>query len=502
MRKSRIIHCRLRVLYTLISIFTLIATSSIVKVQADLEITSDSDLGQSILQNARLLNGGGGGGGGGRDNNNNNNNNENNKVDYTWMARYSLKFLGCNNIQKWNTDANSNSNNNGNGNSGGGGKYIQTTKIVRFRLCPTNICKTNNHNGCGRGYGDYLVDIDTYVSAYVEAQRRQDEHNCEMYVYKHCNCQNTDDMDLCEYQCFVKKRKYECIENNPYYDDDSNTQGVYQSDLKDFEEYFDACSQFDPNGGDDDDGRRTKTRKRRKRQLEDYNDDVNNYDDAHYYDDANNYDAEEDEGQRSYYIGSYCSEQGGNVYLGVFTDDSCTNFADKNAGRSTYKRLTGGQDLPFSTTSMVRSECISCLEGANPQEQGDGNYGHISGNCKEIYQAAGKCETELSNSIRAPSVINRNACWFIEGLKIVRKDGILDTTFTRPNKVISIFIFIFAVSFVLMGAFIYYLRMSKFVFCFLFMYVDQCFGSRLFAESLPFFLLSLVSSFRRTWNEN
>ncbi len=401
------VHTTIKLISTIILVITINVNAN------NFEITTDTDLGQSILRNARRLNGGGGAGGGG------NGENDNNKSDYTWMARYSLKFLGCNNIQKWNTNADS--------------YYypdedrIITSRVVRFRLCPTNICKKNNHNGCGRGYGDYVVDMDSYVSAYVEAQRRQDEYKCNLYVYKKCNCQNADDMDLCEYKCFMRGRKYNCINNNPYYDDDTNTEGVYQNNLNDFQKYFEACTEFNPYYSS-------------RRRLED---------------------TDEGDGGSSHYIGSYCSDQGGNVYLGMFTDSSCTNFADKNAGRTTYKSLTGGDDLPYSSSSMIKSECISCLEGAKPQNQNDGNYGHVSGNCKDVYKASGKCETEMSNQIKGPSVINKNACYYIEGLKIVRKDGILDTTFTRPNKVMSSFIFMFAVSFVLLGAFIYYLRMSE-----------------------------------------
>ena len=152
--------------------------------------------------------------------------------------------------------------------------------------------------------------------------------------------------------------------------------------------------------------------------------------------------------------------------MGMFTDDKCTNFADKNAGRTTYKELTRGQELPYSDYSMVRSDCVSCEEQDEDYRDDDGDQGddaedeiRISNACKEVYQAAGKCENEMEDSGR--SDLNHNACYYMEGIKIIRRDGIIDTSFSRPNKVASFFIFLFAVSFVLLGAIIYYFRMSK-----------------------------------------
>ena len=367
-------------------------------------LSTDSDLGKMVLSEARRLGDG---------------NDDDNSVNYNWMARFSLKFQGCHNIQQWNENADED----------GSDVKIQTARIARFRLCPSRTCSSRKSKGCTKGYGDYIVDINTYVSAYIEAQRRQDEYACQMYVYKKCDCQNTDDADLCEYKCYMKARKYDCIDQNPYYDDDANVQGLYRNDLRDFQKYFSECTQFEVDYDE-----------RRRLKGDDDNDIV-------------------------YYIGSYCADQGGKVYLGMFTDSLCTMFADSNAGRSTYKSLTG-QDLPFSDYSMVRTECISCLETNRHKDQWSDDYFgksemRINNECQQVYQAAGKCETEMTKY--GPQTINSNACYFIDGIKIVRKDGFLDTNFTRPDKTTSFFIFFFAVSFVLLGAYIYYLRMSEFI---------------------------------------
>ena len=381
-------------------------------------LSTDSELGKMVLsQSTRYLN----------NNNNNNNNNDDGYVDYSWMAKFSLKFQGCNNIQQWNTALDDEDDDDNDINV----PRIRTARIARFRLCPSRICSSRKSQGCSKGYGDYIVDVDTYVSAYVKAQREKNEYECQKYIYKKCECQDdeTDDTDLCEYKCLMKGRKYDCIEQNPYYDDDSNNRGLYRNDLRDFEKYFNGCSEFEF----EDDDRRT------RRKLEDSGDD-----------------------DISYYIGLYCADQGGKIYLGMFTDDTCTNFADKNAGRTTYKELTG-HNLPFSDKSMVRTECISCRDrGRNNRNHNNNNDNdvRINDECQEVYQSSGKCETEMTKN--GPSALNNRSCYFIGGIKLVRKDGFIDTNFTRPNKTFSFFIFFFAVSFVLLGAYIYYLRMSKY----------------------------------------
>jgi len=385
-----------------LALFTLNVTG-ITNVSAGNELTTKNEFGRSILAAARRV--------------------EEEEVDYSWMANYSLKFQGCHHIRTWNGDADEDSDD----------VRIQTTRLVRFRLCPTNKCSQRSRSGCNKGYGDYIVDVYRYVSAYSQAQRRQDEYECESYLYKYCDCEDTDDkgedfdQDMCEYQCYNKARKNSCIENNPYYDDDGQDQEYL--DDRTLEKYFEGCTEFEPPEYDDDDDRR---------RLE----------------------GDDNEEEEKYYIGLYCADQGGNIFLGMFTDSSCTNFADKNAGRTTYKGLTRGQSLPYSDYSMVRSDCVSCEDQDYGEQNDDAaeDEVRVSDACQEVYQSAGKCETQMEDS--GSSSLNNNACYYMEGIKIMRRDGIIDTSFSRPNKVASFFIFLFAVSFVLLGAIIYYFRMK------------------------------------------
>ena len=52
---------------------------------------------------------------------------------------------------------------------------------------------------------------------------------------------------------------------------------------------------------------------------------------------------------------------------------------------------------------------------------------------------------------------NTNACSFIEGIKIVRADGII-TGSANPDPVMTAFIVIFAMAFAALGFYVWYLR--------------------------------------------
>jgi len=389
--------------------------SGIILEQTAGEITSFSSLGASIISSSRRLSSSD------RilaedDDEDQDDEQEEEEEDYLWLQNYALKFQGCQHIKQWNPDVDEEDD-----------VRIKTKRLVRFRLCPLTTCSSRSSMGCAKGYGDYVVDMAIYVSAYREAISKQEEYKCQIYLYQRCNCQNNGDDDYydnCVNECFRNGKKYECIEDEGYYDNNEQ-----EKERREINKYFeDGCREFEYNN------------ENRGRYLEDEVD--------------------------TFYIGSYCADQGGKIYLGMFTDDTCTIFADKNAGRSTYRMLTN-RDLPYSTNTMVGGECVNCLEQERVNGEQDRNDENddkkeirITDGCLTPYQMAGKCETNMKDKYGGPSSKNENGCYYIEGIKLVRRNGIIDTSFTRPDKIVSFFIFLFAVSFVLLGAFIYYLRMK------------------------------------------
>lgn len=375
---------------------------------ASAAINSNSDAGRTLLSKARRLDG---------------NNNDNGEEDTTWMQDFSLKFQGCRTALSYNDDA-----------DGEDDVKVATTKLAHFRLCASDSCSSWNGGGCSSGYGDYVVNLEDFAEAFVQGQRRKEEYECQMYMFNNCDCNENDDKDdgfnreYCEYDCYASNKKMAgCIDRNPYEEEQEG-----QEEQRRFEaERYVGCEELEiENNGDDGNAQ---------------------------------VDYDEDGNEITYYVGSMCSDKGDGVYLAVFTDDTCTNQADT----SVYQRLTGTA-LPYSQsskTSLITTECVSCIEQEDPNRQAEaeanGEYYEeeikISEACTEMYEAAGKCETNLKASSKY-SEADTDACSYIAGIKITRSNGVLDKRMAKGSKVATAFIVIFGVAFVGLAGFVYTLH--------------------------------------------
>jgi len=320
-------------------------------------------------------------------------------IDFTWVADYSIKFQGCNHVSQWNDAA-----------EGTNDVRIQEKRLIRFRLCPTKSCSANSAAGCSSSYGDYIIDMNTFLNSYYQAVEHYNQYRCQATLQK-CDCQNEDvdfDVEACESQCYATYGMSDICDSQ-----DSSKGTTFLAN-------YVGCAQL------------------RLEQAE----------------------GQEQNGQQQtkYFIGPYCAEQGGSIYLGLFTDDTCSEFADSYKGSSTYKTLLG-QSLPYSKESIITEDCLSCKE---PQEYNlNGNDGQdsdrVSEMCEQIYYTAGKCESAMKSTGYLYQ-INENACTYISGIKVVRKDGIITQAGSNMNKTASIFIGIFVVAFVLLAAYVYFLK--------------------------------------------
>ncbi|KAL7534872.1 hypothetical protein ACHAXR_006133 [Thalassiosira sp. AJA248-18] len=337
---------------------------------------------------------------------------ENEEIDYTWVANMSLKFQGCYHTQQWNEEANDEED-----------VRISTQRLVRFRLCPSDTCSMENAAGCNGGYGDYIIGMEEYLEAYFEAIEQDQEYNCEYEKeYGDCaNCGNADDEEICEYDCYMAKGMEYCVDNNPYNDDEEEEEEEWE--LKDMAE----CREYNFENNNN-----RKNKKQRKL----------------------------DEDEVEYFVGAYCSENGGNIYLGLFTEDTCSQFADDYGGRETFAALSYGKSLPYSESTMIGTECMSCKEPADADQNNDNDNqdaDEVKESCEQLYEAAGKCEAGLSDS-GTVAYPNNYACNFMQGIKIVRKNGSIVRGAGAQNTTASVFIGLFACSFVLMGGYVYYLK--------------------------------------------
>lgn len=365
--------------------------SSITKIES---IKADSELGMNLLSKARRVE-------------------ENGEVDFTWVANFSIKFQGCHHVSQWNDEA-----------DGDEDVRIETKRLIRFRLCPSDMCAVDSAGGCSADYGDYIIDMNTFLGTYYQAVENYQMYKCEYTAQMLCDCEDGDDKgddfnaELCEYDCYVTNDMADiCADRNPYEDDQQQQEGE-EFALADYVECKQANIQNNQN----------------RRKLDQQQEEV------------------------EYFIGPYCAEQGGAIFLGLFTDDSCSNFADEEGGAAVYSALAGSS-LPYATESIISLDCISCKE---PEEfNQDGNDAEdedqVIEMCEQIYDMAGKCEEGLQATGYVAQA-NNNACNYIAGIKVVRKDGIITQVGSKANKTASIFIGIFVVAFVLLAAYVYYLK--------------------------------------------
>ncbi|KAL9183992.1 hypothetical protein ACHAXT_002078 [Thalassiosira profunda] len=357
-------------------------------------IQATSKVGEKVLSKARRL-----------DENQQQNQNDNEEIDYTWVANMSLKFQGCYHTQQWNDEA-----------DGEEDIRISTQRLVRFRLCPSDSCTMESAAGCKEGYGDYVIGMEEYLQAYFEAVQQDQEYNCE---YERENgdcaaCDNADDEEICEYDCYMGKGMEYCVDNNPY-QEDGQEEEEEEWQLEEMAE----CREYNFENGN-----------RRKLNQE----------------------------EAQYFVGAYCSENGGDIYLGLFTEETCSQFADEYGGRETFASLSYGKELPYSQSTMVGTECMSCKEPAdadqnNQNDQQDAD--EVKESCEQLYEMSGKCEAGLSGTVQYP---NTYACNFMDGIKIVRKNGSIVRGAGSVNTTAAIFIGLFACSFVLLGGYVYYLK--------------------------------------------
>jgi len=279
----------------------------------------------------------------GAENNNNNANNNAAYVDYSFLSKFSLKFEGCYNVPQFfpygQGQNNKNQNNNNNNNNkrvlgGGGGDNAQNRAglyyqpVITYKLCSGNAGTLKNT--CSGP--QYATDLGSFVNAYTEAKMSQDSFKCEELREQADASGCTNDADTqttCEQAYFNRTGNSHCI----------------QSDLEvnfNVQKYL-YCQKYNQYNG------------------------VN------------------------YYIGPMCSSDGQSVYLGLFTDQYCSQLDTTGVFYS-----QNGYPLPFSTKSLVSGTFYSCVD----------KYYALNNMCTNLYPLSAKCETTKDISYPTTSGCN------------------------------------------------------------------------------------------------
>lgn len=162
-----------------------------------------------------------------------------------------------------------------------------------------------------------------------------------------------------------------------------------------------------------------------------------------------------------FFVGPHCSANGKSIYLGVFMDETCSFTAPDGI----YEKTHYGKSLPYSSTSIISHDCISCKEVVeqDEDENADNNNGdnqqeeaNVLEVCERLYEPAGKCETNLNLYGRYPNTL---ACNFIGGLNSWGKTRIA-ATFAEAKKNVtpSVLAGVFAATTVLFAGVVYHLN--------------------------------------------
>jgi hypothetical protein len=148
--------------------------------QNDFSIPADSKIGRKLMKNARRVE---------------QNGNQDQGTD--WLAGFSIKYDSCASLIQIREEG-------GNQDEG----LLYTQNMVKFTLCPgaSDAC-----GSCGSGAATYVVNMMEFVDAYTEMKLAQQEYTCEM-IREYCYCENANDDQVCENQCYTDAGMDVCIE--------------------------------------------------------------------------------------------------------------------------------------------------------------------------------------------------------------------------------------------------------------------------------------------------
>jgi len=268
----------------------------------------------------------------------------------------------------------------------GQGSPFADQHLVQFQLCPTASCGSSN--GCG----DYVVAMADFLLSFREFAEEEKEQECEaaMEACEYYSC-NVDDDEACENQCLASKGYDYCIE-------DENEEEF------DAAEYIEECREAEFNNDDD----------------------------------ANN---------PAYYIGAYCGADGDAIFLGIFTDATCSvrDYGD------VYEDYNYGATLPYSEESLVDHGCHSCKEVDDNDDADDANNGEdpdIIQLCEEAYELSAKCETNVA--AKNEYTKDERSCTYINSILpslVSVHNG------KKPGSLSTAFAWVFLISTVAIGAY-------------------------------------------------
>ena len=302
-------------------------------------------------------------------------NGEDQEVD---LSGYSIKFEKCQFVKQYDEE------------EGGGEEndtILSTKRFVIFRMCPDSSCGSCNYN-----YGEYIVDMETYLEATIGYKEELQEQYCETCNECVENAQNQNNGDNGDDNGEEDENAWKCqnVDTDTCYSECQNIENMEENGYVDASEFIE-CQQLD------------------------YEDNYGN----------------------QYWAGAMCASSGSRIKIGIFTDEECSNY-DESLEVENYMKNDNGYSMKLSyhllKQTFAEGECVAtCLvedeEAQNNQNDNNNNNQNqeveVAEVCEELYEAAGKCESShgfesgivdyenYDNQIRNEELV----CDFISSLK-------------------------------------------------------------------------------------
>jgi len=257
------------------------------------------------------------------------------------LTGYSIKFEKCQFVKQYDAE------------EGGGEEndsILSTKRFVIFRLCPDSSCSSCNYN-----YGEYLIDMETYLEATLEFKNEQQENYCQT-----CN------------QCV--EWAAEEAENDDQNGNDEENDEAWKCQNINTNSCYEECQNIE-------------------------NMEENGYMDASEFVECQQLDYEDNYGNQ-FFAGAMCASSGTRIKIGIFTDEDCSNY-DSSLEVENYLQNGDGYNMKLSyhllKQTFASDECVaSCLQEDEDQNQQnddeDEKEPETAEVCENLYEAAGKCE--------------------------------------------------------------------------------------------------------------
>mmetsp|Transcript_27552 Transcript_27552/g.51048 ORF Transcript_27552/g.51048 Transcript_27552/m.51048 type:complete len:413 (-) Transcript_27552:121-1359(-) len=287
------------------------------------------------------------------------------------LTGYSIKFEKCQFVKQYDAEEDGGEEND---------SILTTKRFVIFRLCSESSCSYN--------YGEYIVDMETYLEAVLGYKQEVQEQYCET-----CN------------ECYEKAAEQaEQEANGEQNDDEEEDEDAWKCQNMDTSSCYAECQNIE-------------------------NMEENGYMDAAEFTECQQLDYEDNYGN-VYYAGPMCASSGSRIKIGIFTDEECSNY-DESKDIENYMKNDDGYSMKLSyhllKQTFSEGECIaSCLQEDEEQNNGDDEKeAEVNEVCEELYEAAGKCESShgfeqgivdyenYDNQVRNEELV----CDFISSLK-------------------------------------------------------------------------------------